>query len=206
MNDTPDACFYPCEGVIAVGEVKSVLGTKELQDAFINAASVKCLKRRAIPEQSDLLQYETVAFRKFGASISMAGTKSEEFNQQAKASDQVFSFILCNEFGIKVESLLEKSCELWKAYPAAHTPNLIVSLKNGFFSPHESVTNKLVSSVMVGDQVVYSPDSEKAMGYLVHVLNDFIRAARTVEIKHFMNYFKKEGSRFSVAQKKSLKL
>ncbi len=44
------------------------------------------------------------------------------------------------------------------------------------------------------------------MGYLVHVLNDFIRAARTVEIKHFMNYFKKEGSRFSVAQKKSLKL
>ena len=34
VNNTPQTTYYPCEGVIAVGEVKSSLDTASLRDAF----------------------------------------------------------------------------------------------------------------------------------------------------------------------------
>src|SRR5690606_11696638 len=34
INDTPDATYYPIEGVMAVGEVKSSLDKDKLEDAF----------------------------------------------------------------------------------------------------------------------------------------------------------------------------
>lgn len=41
VNDDPQATYFPCESVIAVGEIKSSLGTKELTDAVNKIASVK---------------------------------------------------------------------------------------------------------------------------------------------------------------------
>ena len=45
VNDTPETTHYPCEGVIAVGEIKSAIATKDLTDAFQKAESVKQLRR-----------------------------------------------------------------------------------------------------------------------------------------------------------------
>ena len=45
INNTPGTTFYPCEGVIAVGEVKSTLDRRTLRDAFEKIASVKKLQR-----------------------------------------------------------------------------------------------------------------------------------------------------------------
>jgi hypothetical protein len=45
VNDTPETTYYPCEGVIAVGEVKSTVASKELTDIFKKIHSVKMLKR-----------------------------------------------------------------------------------------------------------------------------------------------------------------
>ena len=41
INGTPETTYYPCECVIAVGEVKSALGQGSLQDAFKKIASVR---------------------------------------------------------------------------------------------------------------------------------------------------------------------
>ena len=43
INNSPETTYYPCEGVIAVGEIKAGLGSKELGDAFTKIASVKRL-------------------------------------------------------------------------------------------------------------------------------------------------------------------
>ena len=48
VNDTPETTYYPCEGVIAVGEIKSSLDRQSLKDAFKKIASVKRLKRFTI--------------------------------------------------------------------------------------------------------------------------------------------------------------
>jgi hypothetical protein len=45
VNETPETTYYPCEGVIAVGEVKSTVASKELTDIFGKIHSVKMLKR-----------------------------------------------------------------------------------------------------------------------------------------------------------------
>ncbi|MYC92974.1 MAG: hypothetical protein F4X15_16055 [Gemmatimonadetes bacterium] len=45
VNDSPETTYYPCEGVLAVGEVKSTIGKRELADAFKKIRSVKILNR-----------------------------------------------------------------------------------------------------------------------------------------------------------------
>ena len=35
INNTPETTYYPCEGVVAVGEIKSSLGSDELEDIFL---------------------------------------------------------------------------------------------------------------------------------------------------------------------------
>ena len=48
INNTPETTYYPCECVLAVGEVKSVLNGDSLKDAFSKISSVKELTRQEI--------------------------------------------------------------------------------------------------------------------------------------------------------------
>ena len=50
INDDPQTSFYPCEGVIAVCEVKSHIDSASLEDAFDKIASVKALARYIVPQ------------------------------------------------------------------------------------------------------------------------------------------------------------
>ena len=45
VNKSPETTYYPCEGVLAVGEVKSAIDKEKLGDAFAKIASVKAMKR-----------------------------------------------------------------------------------------------------------------------------------------------------------------
>ena len=66
INDDPATTYYPCEGVIAVGEVKSEMASKDLEDTFDKIASVKKLRRYARPT-TDILNTEPyVSFRQYG--------------------------------------------------------------------------------------------------------------------------------------------
>ena len=46
VNESPGSTYYPCEGVIAAGEIKSTLAKKDVADAFDKIESVKSLKRQ----------------------------------------------------------------------------------------------------------------------------------------------------------------
>ena len=56
INRTPQTTYYPCEGVIAAGEIKSLLDRDSLEDAFKKVASVKALRRHAV---ADLMPHPT---------------------------------------------------------------------------------------------------------------------------------------------------
>ena len=45
INDSPETTYYPAECVLAVGEVKSTIGKRELADSFEKIRSVKALHR-----------------------------------------------------------------------------------------------------------------------------------------------------------------
>ena len=48
INDDPATTYCPCEGVIAVGEIKSRMASTDLDDTFAKIASVKKLRRYAL--------------------------------------------------------------------------------------------------------------------------------------------------------------
>ena len=47
INNDPGSTYYPCEGVIAVGEVKTAIDSRELGNIFEKVKSVKALRRFA---------------------------------------------------------------------------------------------------------------------------------------------------------------
>ena len=55
LNESHEGSFYPCEGVFAVGEIKSTIGSKETQDIIEKIASVRKLNRFAFPKTTEQL-------------------------------------------------------------------------------------------------------------------------------------------------------
>ncbi|MDP3618846.1 MAG: hypothetical protein Q8R63_03535, partial [Ramlibacter sp.] len=103
VNDVPSATYYPIEAVIAVGEVKSSLDKKTLEDGFEKIESVKSLTRVA-RQSPNLSGQRSVPFRSYGARQALQGTLEESFDQLGKPTDQVFGFILCGKFDRTLET------------------------------------------------------------------------------------------------------
>ena len=79
VNNTPEATYYPCEGVIAVGEIKSILNSTSLEDAFKKIESVKTLKRYWETYKPEKLGTgEVKSYRNYGIPATIAGIKSKK--------------------------------------------------------------------------------------------------------------------------------
>ena len=133
VNDTPETTYYPCEGVIAVGEIKSSLDGKELEDSLRKIESVKKLERhnvsrfmphpttgRAVPSRRNYLTPS-------GDSIIDV---NEGIEQEEKA--QIFGFILAGESKLRLETLIEKFYSLSVGMDWSLRPNVLVTL-DGYF-------------------------------------------------------------------------
>ena len=71
INKDPASTYYPCEGVIAVGEVKTNINSRGLYYIFKKIKSVKELRRFAAFSPSGMPGIEDyVAFRKYGSPLS----------------------------------------------------------------------------------------------------------------------------------------
>lgn len=112
-------CYYNCESVIAVGEVKSSLDRKELEDCLQKLNKIKNLKRKVGNERN---------FRNYLSKITAYGSESESYDQKNKASDQIFTFIICNSFFIKYTKIIEIIIENKNIY---EYPNSIISIDGG---------------------------------------------------------------------------
>jgi hypothetical protein len=173
VNDTPEATYYPCEGVIAVGEVKSTLGSKDLEDAIAKIVSAKRLKRRAIAHAG--FQYNrTVPFRQYGSAES-AYEKTIEFDQVNKPGDRLLGFVLCEKFRLSEPTLLSRAAELWGSVLPHEMPNIIVSLNDGFIAQN-------------GPELVLRGDAKAAFPELIYLLLGHVRGGRTVELDRFREY------------------
>lgn len=89
INDTPEATYFPVEGVIATGEVKSVVDKPTLFDALAKIESAKVLKRLSLKEKNHF-SVAVADFRSFGSGACFAATPETEFDQGKNFRDQVF--------------------------------------------------------------------------------------------------------------------
>lgn len=85
INNAPEATYIPCEGVVAVGEIKSTLATSELQDSVAKIRNVKSLDRRI---------NNATCYRQYGSSYIIQGGNSQTYDPVNKPWDQIYGFIL----------------------------------------------------------------------------------------------------------------
>ena len=98
INNSSETTYYPAEGVLAVGEVKSRIGKRELADCFEKIRSVKAL-HRAFERTPEGLSV--------GRSYSDSGHISTYgFHHERTNKGDIFGFILAEESSIRNETLL----------------------------------------------------------------------------------------------------
>lgn len=133
INQTPQTTYYPCEGVIAVGEIKSLLDRNELQDAFNKVASVKRLRRHMVPYfMPDPTTGEPIALnRNYLTPVGDSGNSIINVHVERSHRDrlQIFGFVLAGESRLKRETLLDTFCALsHEEVEPMLLPNFLASL------------------------------------------------------------------------------
>ena len=198
LNQDPVSTYYPCEGVIAAGEIKSALDSKELRDVFEKIESVKSLRRLArsspsgIPGQSDY-----VAFRMYGSLNSAVAPRPKDFNQDLHSTDQIFGFALVGRVELSASTLCAKYVEHAKVTSYSHSPNLIVALDGQVICPLSIPPNRhnpLIALSAQDANAIYCVDHKtKSFPFLLARLQATYTTGRTVSATEFDRYFVEDG-------------
>ncbi|MDE0419559.1 MAG: hypothetical protein OXK76_01550 [Gammaproteobacteria bacterium] len=135
VNNTPATTYYPCEGVIAVGEVKSSLDGTSLRDAFEKVASVKRVRRYEMHEEVPhpttgvpIPRRRNYLTRREGSIVQL----DEDASAEGRERMQVFGFVLAGECRLKGETLAERFRELAAEHGDDLCPNLLLTLDGCF--------------------------------------------------------------------------
>lgn len=192
-NGSPEATYFPIEGVIAVGEVKSTLAKSELTDAIAKSASVKNL-RRVAESSPGVNGHPTVPFRNYGSGPSIMGAPHEGFDQNTKWTDQVCTFVLCQRFATGSNALLTNVATSCGESGLASMPSAIVSLESGFITPYRRDLNQMLPAPEEADGWMYFGQPANGFGYLLSLLRLYVAVGRTVDRAHFDRYFRAPGS------------
>jgi hypothetical protein len=196
INDTQDSTYYPVEGVIAIGEVKSSLNSAQLEDAFLKIVSAKKLRRFSIAENAIPNHPATHPTRKYGSTMGLTVTLDEEFCQSTKQLDQIFGFILCGKFSLIPSSIGNKYSKLIGQEEREFSPNLLISLEDGYFVHciySDSRPALRANSAMNTDHLIFIDEKSRDFTELINYINEYIRYGRTVPIEHFNRYLRPIG-------------
>ena len=202
VNDDPNTTYFPCEGVMAVGEIKSQMGSLEMRDAFEKITSVKKLRRYARPTRivldEDLEMEPTVTFRSYGSPDSMSGTEEEQFDQEGKTRDQIFGFSLTGRFTLSAATVCEKYVEFARECGRTNSPNLIAALDgNQVVRPlRMSLDGKkaqIVRGACEANVICCGTPPGNAFQFLLSTIYEAYRKGRTVDEVAFDRYFASDG-------------
>lgn len=185
LNDTPEATYYPVEGVAATGEIKSVVSKKVLFEALDNLRSVKALRRYTVREDHGLGPLGS--YRSIGSAQSFAATAANEYDQDTQFRDQVYSFVLCQKFAQSPETVLDNLIEYQRLNGHELMPNLIVSLDGGFIQGVRAHDMSLQFSPLASDGFAHVP-AENAFAYLIQDLTQNLRRSRSVPLDSLDRY------------------
>lgn len=184
INGDPAATYIPCESVMAVGEIKSSLGTAEIDDAVNKIAKVKALRRH---------HTDPTCFRKYGAVMSFQGAPSEAFDPEKKPFDQIYGFILCRESALTHATLADRYARACSRFPPHLSPNCLVSLNDGLVlftnEKRQTLENRVSAAhIFLGK----APDGE--VQYLINKLATVANIGRTTEVLPYARYLLKSGN------------
>lgn len=183
INNTPDASYFPCESVIAVGEIKSKLDNRDLLDSLEKIKSVKALKRFLL--RSD-------GIRNYGSKLIVHAMEHEEYNQQNNLLDQIYGFVFCENFGLSVETLLERLERIYNKTETYLLPNIILSLNDGIITYFNQASQQILDSKNDATGLVFFNFPTGNFQFLLSRINYFINYGRSTHILPFEKYIIEE--------------
>ena len=125
INANPESTYYPCEGVIAVGEVKSRVGKQEFDDAVVKMESVKALER----------QFERLPNSGGGYGAPHRGYGGTDqpvfasFDPESDSRGDVVGFLLTDALAVEWETAMEYYRERTPQFP-----DLLIPLTGSAFA------------------------------------------------------------------------
>lgn len=188
INNSPETTYYPCEGVIACGEIKSVLNAKELENIFQKASSIKKLKRYSVDEISSVSNQPYRSFRNYNSKISFDCTPAENFDQNNKLLDQIFCFSLCWKLELNSETLIDKFENELNTTKQGEEINLISILNDGLLFYRDKERNKIVYTLKEANAIYFLPREKDNFEFLLGTLIQVILNGRTVPVNAFNRY------------------
>ena len=179
INDNPDSSYFPCESVIAVGEIKSTIGTSEILDSFNKIESVKRLRR---------FGRDSICFRSYCSRAVLRGVESQRFDQEKNPLDQIYGFILCESIGLTLDTFLIKCKEEANKRDPWLVPNIIVSLNDGILLFINSKDHRSCTDTNGADSIYFAKHPEGNFTLLLSNLNGVISNGRTTDTFPFQKY------------------
>ena len=191
VNDSPGTTYYPVESVLAVGEVKSAIGKKELGDSFKKIESVKALNRAFAQKDAAYIG------RRYG-DIGTAGAHG--FYRDDTNKGDVLGFVVAERASIPVT--LPDPAGTHASAPRAtllgHYVANIEKLNNDVLCPDLVVLldGTLLKPQVAGGSACYTPTrSQAVLPHLIHPVhaessirrataNDLEEVSRGVDSTH----------------------
>ena len=134
INDTPQSTYYPCEGVMAVVEVKSSLASADLEDAFKKIASVKRLRRFDVYSSGAGDPYNQ--HRRYeGTQMANMVKFSDAKEMERRGLNQVFGAVLTERLRVSSDTFHAKFTEFVRSFGDECSPNLVEILNGGTLIP-----------------------------------------------------------------------
>ena len=178
LND--DYSFFPCEGVIAVGEIKSTLNLKELNDVIEKLAKIKRLKRN---------YKDNHEFRHFLQTCTMYGADSELFDPANKSFDNIFTFIFCRDNVIDEDTLLSTLMSKYGASMEIGLDRIYSINKSVVSKAYISADSKTLFSEIKPNSYCTLKTDNRAFELLIDDLSLFVRYGRSQQF-NMRNYYK----------------
>ena len=200
INDAPETTYYPCEGVVAVGEIKSSLDSSELEDIFLKIESVKRLRRFSNePRGMRLRDTLSVPYRRYGttAPVTHRSFGDMDYNQEDNSLDQIFGFALAGKLGLKPQTFCKKFVDRATEMESTLTPNLIVTLNQGILCPNtppeKDEEGKIEISLQDATSVYHVDKGDENFRFLLSMIYLVYNDGKTVPVSAFGRYFDHEG-------------
>ncbi len=171
--------YFPCEAVIAAGEIKSTLDSTGLKDAFQKCVSVKSRVRQTA---------NPCRFRKYGSRQVALGAENTKINPEANPMDSPFFFILCGSLGRSSPALVKQFAALSRSTPEHLRPNVIACLDGKSFA-YMNLSNRWVMDSGIGaDSVCECIHEDGPLHHLVTQIHKFNTEGRTVAEMSLSSY------------------
>ena len=220
INNTPETTYYPCEGVIAVGEIKGALDRQSLGDSFRKIASVKRLQRHVVhhpvpvPTTGELI----VMDRQYGSLHDPSPLDMTRTKEQSQAV-HILGFVLAGHLRLQSDTFCEAFREFTHQTSDMLSPNLVAILNGGLVT-WGNITKERQREVKWSDQSKgyvleeragnqltwessWSARNASCFSYseetdtfrtLIRWIFEIYRTGKTSDVRAFDRYFLRKGS------------